>query len=50
MISNLYNIQIGKFETTNSKAPTVEISYGISEPQEKIKLILTTEEIKKASR
>lgn len=50
IIPNLYNIQIGKIETTNSKAPTVEVSYGISEPQEKIKLILTTEEIKKASR
>jgi len=50
MIPNLYNIQIGKIETTNSKSPTIEISYGISEKRETVKLILTTEEIKKASR
>ncbi len=50
MIPNLYNINIGKIETTNSKAPTIEISFGISEPQEKVKLVLTTDEIKKASR
>ena len=49
MIPNLYNIMIGRIETTNSKAPTIEISFGISEPQEKVKLVLTTDEIKKAS-
>jgi uncharacterized protein YecT (DUF1311 family) len=50
MIPNLYNIKIGKIETTNLKGPTIEISFGRSEPQETVKLILTTAEIKKAGR